>query len=258
MYNFLVSDAPMFVTRPSNIAGLPGDRVTLICEVDANPRPSYKWYKLTDDVPIMVGTAANLTLEVSPGTAGKYECVAASKTGHYAAIKAQASIFLKAKPEIETQNRIQKSPMSGTGHVECWAVSVPSVQSVEWYHGGEMIIPSDGSGKYSVQENRSMDSVKSTLIIRKMQETDFADYTCKVTNALGTDVATFTLEQQGKPNKANHFSTCSKNGKIIFHYFYFGNFTSFYWISLHQQTKRKESRSFLQLEDAYQTSAAEL
>lgn len=193
----------MFVTRPSNMAGLPGDRVTLICQVDANPRPSYKWYKLTDDVPIMVGTAANLTLEVSPSSAGKYECVAENKSGHYEPIRAAASIFLKAKPEIDTRNRIQKSPLSGTGHVECWAVSVPSVQNVEWYHGGQMIIPSDGSGKHSVQENRSMDSVKSTLIIRKMQETDFADYTCKVTNALGTDVATFTLEQQGK--KSSHY-----------------------------------------------------
>ena len=110
--------------------------------------------------------------------------------------------------------------MSGTGHVECWAVSVPSVQNVEWYHGGQMIIPSDGSGKFSVQENRSMDSVKSTLIIRKMQESDFADYTCKVTNALGTDVATFTLEQQGKAAKVTN--VCLSPKIALQSHFYFG------------------------------------
>ena len=79
------------------------------------------------------------------------------------------------------------------------ATSVPTVQSVEWYDdSGVLIVPSDTGTKYSVQENRSADQVKSTLIIRKVLEKDFADYTCKVTNALGTDVATFNLQQQGK------------------------------------------------------------
>ena len=92
--------------------------------------------------------------------------------------------------------------MGSTGQVECLATSVPTVQSVEWYDdSGVLIVPSDTGTKYSVQENRSADQVKSTLIIRKVLEKDFADYTCKVTNALGTDVATFNLQQQGKNKK---------------------------------------------------------
>ena len=90
---------------------------------------------------------------------------------------------------------------------------MPTVQSVEWYDdSGVLIVPSDTGTKYSVQENRSADQVKSTLIIRKVLEKDFADYTCKVTNALGTDVATFNLQQQGK----NKIFLKQKNSLLTF------------------------------------------
>ena len=207
----MLPDAPLFVTRPTNAAGMPGDKLSLMCEVDANPRPAYKWYKIHSDgnsnERSLVGTSANLTIEVSLETAGKYECVASTKNGHYAAIKSEASIFVKSKPDINVENeyREQKAPLGGTGQVECLATSVPSVQSVEWYDdSGQLIVPSDTGTKYSVQENRSADQVKSTLIIRKVQEKDLADYTCKVTNALGTDVATFNLQQQGMNSFLHH------------------------------------------------------
>ena len=220
----------MFTTRPVNAAGMPGDKITLTCEVDANPRPSYKWYKLddpkgvsggssSDGAPLLVGTASNLTIEVSDDTAGDYECVASAKGGHYAAVRSKAVIFVKSKPRIKHSGplHIQKAVLGSTGTVECSATTVPSVQSVQWYfadHEGQPIVTSDlggghgivtssavgggqNGGKYSVQENRSLDSVQSNLIIRNVEESDFRAYTCKVTNALGSDTATFTLEEQG-------------------------------------------------------------
>ena len=204
----LLLDAPMFVTRPTNAAGMPGDKITLTCEVDANPRPSYKWYKMDPmglEGPLLVGTATNLTVEVSEETAGDYECVASAKGGHYAAVKAKAVIFVKSKPSIQPSGplNIQKASLGSLGKVECRATSVPSVQTVQWYFAdeGQPIVTSEDlrghRGKYSVQENRSLDSVQSYLIIHQVEKSDFRAYTCKVTNALGTDSATFTLEEQG-------------------------------------------------------------
>ena len=198
----------MFVTRPTNAAGMAGDKITLTCEVDANPRPSYKWYKLEpaqsgSEGPLLVGTASNLTIEVTEDTAGDYECVASAKGGHYAAVKSKAVIFIKSKPKIQHTGalHVQKATLGSTGMVECMATSVPSVQTVQWYLEGQPIVTSEVNkgqrGKYSVQENRSLDSVQSNLIIHGVEESDFRAYTCKVTNALGTDVATFTLEEQG-------------------------------------------------------------
>ena len=66
----LLTDAPLFVTRPTNAAGMPGDKLSLMCEVDANPRPSYKWYKVHSETQerSLVGTSGNLTIEVSAST----------------------------------------------------------------------------------------------------------------------------------------------------------------------------------------------
>jgi hypothetical protein len=198
----------MFITRPTNVAGMIGDKITLLCEVDANPRPAYTWYKVKSAVDqILVGNAANLTLEVTHESAGEYECVASTKGGHYAAVKSQARVYVKSKPSISTFNRIQKSPLDGLGRVTCVATSVPTVDSVEWLADGQTIVTSDGSGRYSVQENRSRDGVKSTLVIRRTVPNDFRDYSCKVTNSLGTDVATFTLVEQGRATAAGKFKS---------------------------------------------------
>lgn len=199
----------MFVTRPTNAAGMPGDKLTLSCEVDANPRPSYKWYKVDPALmePMLVGSSSNLTIQVSAETAGRYECVASAKGGHYAAVKSQASIFVKSKPDISIENRVQKAALGGTGQVHCQATCVPTVQSVEWFDSNGQVITGEASDKFQVQENRSSEGVKSTLIIRNVNEEDFTDYTCKVTNAQGTDVATFHLQQQGM--NATHVHTLS-------------------------------------------------
>ena len=37
-------DPPVFLSRPENRAGQPGDRVTLRCNVDSNPSPNYLWH----------------------------------------------------------------------------------------------------------------------------------------------------------------------------------------------------------------------
>ena len=201
-----IAYAPMFVTRPTNVAGMIGERISLMCEVDANPRPSYKWYKITGSDHILVGNAANLTLEVVEATEGKYECVASTKSGHYAAVKAQATVYVKDKPKISRglAFKVQEAPLDGEAHVNCEAISVPMVEDVEWLVDGQTIIVSAGenSGKYAVLENRSRDSVKSTLVIRETTPNDFRDYSCRVTNALGTDTATFKLIEQGKTSKA--------------------------------------------------------
>ena len=36
----------MFIKRPENVAGDENERITLTCLVDANPKPTYAWYRL--------------------------------------------------------------------------------------------------------------------------------------------------------------------------------------------------------------------
>ena len=80
----------------------------------------------------------------------------------------------------------------------CEAVSVPTVETVEWFYSGGLPVMTGNGGKFSVLENRSNDGVRSVLVIAGVRREDLGQYTCQVTNSLGTDSAVFTLQQNGK------------------------------------------------------------
>ena len=40
-----ILDGPVFFLTPQDTIGSPGDRISLVCEVDSNPPPSYIWVK---------------------------------------------------------------------------------------------------------------------------------------------------------------------------------------------------------------------
>jgi hypothetical protein len=77
-------------------------------------------------------------------------------------------------------------------------MSVPPVERVEWFYRDLPVFSGIyGEGMhYSVIENRTQDGVVSTLIIAKVSTQDFGDYTCRVSNSLGSDVASIKLSKE--------------------------------------------------------------
>lgn len=75
----------------------------------------------------VVGASSNLTISVSPDTAGKYTCKA-SVVG-FPEISSTASVFLKGPPTI-TSARRQYGITGVNTQVECTAFSVPKVTSI--------------------------------------------------------------------------------------------------------------------------------
>ena len=203
----------MFIQRPISLAGDKNERVTLNCLVDANPAPSYAWYRVNtsdgnkkaSEPRQLVGNSANLTLMVSQATVGEYVCEASSSD---AVINATAKIYLKDKPRIHPGNRVQSvASLDTIGRVVCEAVSVPTVETVEWFYSGGLPVMTGNGGKFSVLENRSNDGVRSVLVIAGVRREDLGAYTCRVTNALGTDSAVLTLQQTGKTSSFPHTVT---------------------------------------------------
>ena len=129
------SDAPVFLTRPSPTAGMPGERVTLRCKVDSNPPPVYTWTRLSDDTAAgsnpTLSHSANLTFVAGDATAGVYEC-SASASGH-PAVASRAAVRVKGPPSIVDTPAVQWAALGQNGPHRLFASAVG---------GGDRIKPS--------------------------------------------------------------------------------------------------------------------
>ena len=227
----------MFIKRPEDVSGDAMERITLTCLVDANPEPTYAWYRLPSPLEgieakrRLVGNAANLSLIVSKDTIGEYVCKATtvlpmttldtnletnkekknSISNNYV-VHANAKVYMRSRPTIYAR-RENLATVGEIGRVVCEAISVPPVKSegVEWFHSGGLPVIVNtkpvvkrNSGrtktpsKFSVIEQRSKEGVTSTLVIAGVTEEDFGQYTCRVTNSLGTDSKVLHLKRFGK------------------------------------------------------------
>lgn len=198
-----VSYSPVFLNRPENVAGLPGERVSLRCRVDSNPPPTYTWFQinpLSRQRGPVVGSSANLTLQVNPDAVGEYECQAS--TSGYADVTANAKLFMKGPPKIENAHQPQYARLGKTTRVVCDIQSIPSLDRIEWSFQGRLIDPRveepEQGSKYSLTEKQILDEerVQSALVIRDVQVQDLGAYMCSVENALGSDSAVLHLRKQ--------------------------------------------------------------
>ena len=228
----------MFIKRPEDVAGDADERITLTCLVDANPKPTYAWYRLPSPLESggkrqLVGNAANLSFIVTKKSIGEYVCKATTVlpmttidtnletnlekkeviSNNYV-VHANAKVHMRSKPAIYAKHE-NLATVGEIGRVVCEAMSVPSVKpkGVEWFHNGGLpgIVnqpPINGNedeirrspSKFSVRENHSKEGVISTLIIAGVAEEDFGEYTCRVTNSLGTDSKVLHLKRFRKYN----------------------------------------------------------
>jgi hypothetical protein len=206
----------VFLSRPENQSGNPGERVTLRCNVDSNPPPAYTWHHTSsiDSQRRLVGNAANLTLLVNPKTTGEYECVAAVD-GHND-VTAKALVHVKGPPLVvhsgkvlghaaaagaKSSNPAQLAREGETGFVVCEAFSVPEAELIEWAFKGETLELAGQGGRHSVVKKLTGDGrVRSTLVIREVRKEDFGAYGCTVANAFGSDAALIMLRKQSEFN----------------------------------------------------------
>jgi hypothetical protein len=141
----------------------------------------------------VVGTSANLTLDVDADTAGRYYCKA-SVMG-FPEVGAEASIYLKGPPTI-ISHRTQFGIQGDNVRLECVAFSIPKPEHVMWTHKGNEVDADDKD--YTILEDPLPEGIKSTLVIRESQQQHFGAYNCSVTNPYGSDVVEINLKPQSK------------------------------------------------------------
>lgn len=199
-------DGPVFHIRPKSVESDIDGTVSLSCEVDGNPTPDITWINEANER--IVGTSPNLTVTVTPESAGLYQC-RASVPG-FADVHAEASIFLKGPPSI-TSTRRQFGIVGDNTRLECVAFSVPKARHVSWTFNGREINTSIDQD-YAILEETLPEGIRSTLVIRESSVRHFGRYNCTVVNDHGNDVIEIDLMAQSKFENSqcyncNHYST---------------------------------------------------
>ncbi|XP_053678604.1 irregular chiasm C-roughest protein-like [Anopheles nili] len=179
-----ISYGPSFRTLPQSVETDPEATITLGCDVDGNPTPDVLWiHEPTDQV---VSSAANVTLVVTPATAGRYYCKASVQG--FPEVEADATVYLRGPPTISSP-RQQYGAVHDSAQLECVALSIPKPRHVLWSFNGREI---NVSTEPSAAEYRTLDSpmpngVRSTLVIHHCLREHFGRYNCTVVNDYGVD-----------------------------------------------------------------------
>ncbi|KAF2367109.1 Immunoglobulin-like domain [Trinorchestia longiramus] len=173
---------PVFRSLPVDAAAEPGQEVMLRCSVDANPHPSIVWLQEGDNK--IIGTGSELRVSVSPLTAGPYRCVVGVRERdlQFPELVGRMKVLLKGPPTIVSDTDQMGRP-GATVNLECNTVSVPSPIKVTWTYKGKPIDLEES--RYEVIEEQRNEGLRTILVIRDADETDFGDYNCSVVNEYG-------------------------------------------------------------------------
>lgn len=102
------SDGPQFRHPPVSVETQYGATEVLQCDVDGNPNPEILW--IHEDSDQIVATSPNISVFVSPETAGRYCCKA--HVAGFPELIGHANIYIRAPPTI-VSSRVQYVPDEG-------------------------------------------------------------------------------------------------------------------------------------------------
>ena len=91
---------PIFEKEPEDFSGKKGDKATMTCKVDGNPKPKYIWFKNGNEeiVHNYDGSKSELSIEISGETVGKYICRALVEG--FPEVEGSAEVLMKGAPHF--------------------------------------------------------------------------------------------------------------------------------------------------------------
>lgn len=101
--------------------------------------------------PQVISTSSNLTVIVSPATAGRYRCKAS--TPGFGEVSAEVAVLMRSAPVIGSP-RVQHGTPTDTVRLECVASSVPVADRIVWSYQGTVIGTRNDQNYYSVSIRR--------------------------------------------------------------------------------------------------------
>lgn len=177
-----------------------GTSVRLECKASGNPVPKITWSRRNNLLPGGEQTTVTPVLvldSVDRHQAGVYQCTASNGVGED--VTQQIVLHVLYPPEISVERPVVHSAEGYEAQLVC-IVHGESQPEVLWYRDTMQL---------DTTERRIMESRGSrhTLVIRKVQHSDFGNYTCVADNQLGKTRKSVQLS--GLPNTAK-FSSASR------------------------------------------------
>ncbi|EEB18285.1 limbic system-associated membrane protein precursor, putative [Pediculus humanus corporis] len=180
------------VTSGGNVEVKKGQTVTLECRASGNPVPSVAWSRKNNVLPSGEKSREGSSITIEQATrhqAGTYLCTASNGVGD-SAIQS-INLHVLYPPEVEVERSWVHSGEGFEAQLVCIVHADPP-SDVLWYRD---------TLRLDTTERRSFETRGSrhTLIIRKVQASDFGNYSCVADNTLGK--MRQYLQLSGKPNQ---------------------------------------------------------
>ncbi|XP_040074506.2 Down syndrome cell adhesion molecule-like protein Dscam2 [Ixodes scapularis] len=191
----VVEAPPQWKTEPRDLSVSAGQALLVECSATGYPLPKVTWKKEEPKnertlVASQDGSATLSVTESTKETEGRYFCEADNGVG--AALKTALFIKVKQAPKIQPFTFNDKVRIGGRAVGSCIVVTAAAPLTFTWIKDGVQLRDKTG---LSIQNNRLV----SLLIIETADVSSHGNYTCRASNAMGTDAYTAELKVEAPP-----------------------------------------------------------
>ncbi|XP_062500397.1 protein sidekick-1-like [Corticium candelabrum] len=186
-----VQYVPEILFASANSTVIVGMEVNYTCRADADPKPTVSWHRSNRVVGnSSVGTAALYFSSVQPTDDGIYSCTAINHLGQSTTVR---RLTIYVPPRILLSPQDVTTTVRRTLKLQCQSSGIPT-PDVMWEKDGVRIREEQGSTR---QISISSDG---TLSITAVSIYDTGQYTCIITNLVGSLNSSAYVIIQGKPD----------------------------------------------------------
>ncbi|KAK7493986.1 hypothetical protein BaRGS_00014868 [Batillaria attramentaria] len=199
--------APTFAKRPVEafLSAAVGGDITIVCDPEAAPAPTYKWLRNGADLGLVQGGSANngfqmllngnLFIEnINTGHQGTYTCQVTNSLG-----EASSEGILRVFPRtvISQRPRNEQVEVNTTAALTCTTSSPPNIDVVYvWFFNNHLIDLTD-----DIEYRMGSGATSGNLYIIGAQYKHEGRYTCQVTTAMDSVKASAFLTVRGPPGE---------------------------------------------------------
>ncbi|XP_076325298.1 irregular chiasm C-roughest protein-like [Tachypleus tridentatus] len=200
---------PRIIRKMDDIETDIGDRVTLSCDIDSNPKPNITWTSEHSSAILGLGQVLIIP-SINTKSAGEYYCTATASG--FSQITENVTVLLKGPP-IVTAPKTQFGKEGENIKVQCVITSVPKPSRVIWKRNSQVVA---NSRDYEIVEHPLQNGIRTLLIIHEAHSKDFGVYNCSVWNEYGHASMLIQLKRQETiPNVIIVFGVIGGIGFVI-------------------------------------------